>query len=94
MTSESTTDMWEGEDDDEGTGTYVVLGVFHEEDSLDLTPAYGPFDTAEAASEYGTCNYAFSWVCEIVNAAPPEKLTVVHPDQSTIADYIDPHVVE
>ena len=94
MTSESTTDMWEDEDDDKGTGTYVVMGIFDDDDNLDLTPAYGPFDTAEAASVYGTSNYQFSWVCEIVNVAPAETLTVVHPDQSSIGDYIDPSVVE
>ena len=90
----SMTGGYDDEDEDEGTGTYVVMGVFDDDDTFDLTVAYGPFDTPEAASVYGTSNYSFSWVCEIVNVGPAETHTTVHPDQSVIDDYIDPHVVE
>ena len=78
----------------EGTGTYVVMGIFHEEDDLDITVAYGPFDTPDAASKYGTRNYTFSWVCEIVNTDTSTPASIVDPNQATIADYIDPSVVE
>ena len=82
------------EDEREGTGTYVVVGIFDDENNFDLTVAYGPFDTIDAASEYGTRNYSFSWVCEIVNTETSSSGPTVDPNQSTIADYIDPSVVE
>ncbi len=83
------------EDGEVGTGTYVVVGIFDDDDTFDLTPAYGPFDDIQEASDYGTRNYSFSWVCEIVNRQAEEPtFHLVHPDQSTIADYIDPNVVE
>ena len=50
---------------------YVTIGIESDEDLLDLTVAYGPFDTLDGASEFGTRNFQFSWVCEIVD---PERI--------------------
>ena len=85
-------------DDDEdftGTGTYIVVAVESTEDNFDLSVAYGPFDDIVVASEYGTRNFEFSWGCEIVNVdGAVTETPTVDPNQSTIADYIDPSVVE
>ena len=86
---------WDDDDDEViGTGTYVVLGIFEDEGSFDISVAYGPFNDIEDASKYGTTNFQWSWVCEIVNTETSSNAPVIHPNQSTISDYIDPSVVE
>lgn len=85
---------FDDETEDAGTGTYVVVGIYDNEDTFDLTPAYGPFDDLDAASKYGTTNYQFSWVCEIVNTEGCVQASIIDPNQTSISDYIDPSVVE
>ena len=81
------------DEDYETTGKYVVVGIYDEEDGLELSVAYGPFDKAKDASDFGTRNFQFSWVCELLGVKSPQ-LALVDPNQAQISDYIDPIVTD
>ena len=75
----------------EVTGKYIVVGIYDEEDGFELSVAYGPFDKAQDASDFGARNFEFSWVCELLRVKSPQ-LPLIHPNQAQISDYIDPAV--